>query len=56
MAKSIVNNESLREGHFEALAYIAVAPIKVVISSPLVAEDNQTAIGSCFLIEGENLA
>ena len=46
-----------RRTHFEAhKAYIAAAPVKVVISGPLLAQDHETPIGSCFLIEAENLA
>jgi uncharacterized protein len=46
-----------RRAHFEAhKAYVAASPIKVVISGPLVAEDNETPIGSCFLVEAADLA
>ena len=46
-----------RRAHFEAhKAYIAASPVKVVISGPLLAEDNETPIGSCFLVEADNLA
>lgn len=46
-----------RRTHLEAhKAFIAAAPVKVVISGPLLAEDNHTPIGSCFLIEADNLA
>jgi uncharacterized protein YciI len=32
-------------------AYLGKAPVKIVISGPLVAEDGETMIGSCFLVE-----
>lgn len=32
-------------------AYLAKAPVKIVISGPLVADDGETMIGSCFLVE-----
>ncbi len=45
-----------RRAHFEAhKAYIAAYPVKVVISGPLVAKDNETPIGSCFLVEADDL-
>ncbi len=34
-------------------AYLASAPVKTVISGPLLAEDNETMIGSLFLIEAD---
>jgi uncharacterized protein len=37
-------------------AYVAAATIWTVISGPLLADDNQTMIGSCFLVEAETLA
>ncbi len=46
-----------RRAQFEAhKAYIASSPVKVVISGPLVANDNETPIGSCFLVEADSLA
>jgi uncharacterized protein len=46
----------VRRAYFEAhKAYIAAAPVKVVISGPLVASDNETPIGSCFLVEAGDL-
>jgi uncharacterized protein YciI len=32
-------------------AYLAKASIKIVVSGPLVADDGETMIGSCFLVE-----
>jgi uncharacterized protein len=37
-------------------AYLAKAPVKIVISGPLLAEDGETMIGSCFLIEAQDKA
>jgi len=51
------SSSEIRRSHLEAhKAYIAAAPVKVVISGPLVAQDNETLIGSFFLVEAENLA
>ena len=51
------NASQTRTRHFEAhKAYLSDSEIKVIISGPLVAEDNATAIGSCFLIQAEDLA
>jgi uncharacterized protein YciI len=36
-------------------AYIAAAPVKVVISGPLVGDDGVTPLGSFFLVEADNL-
>jgi uncharacterized protein YciI len=35
-------------------AYLANAPIRIVISGPLLADDNETMIGSLFLFEAES--
>jgi hypothetical protein len=37
-------------------AYLAAAPVKTVISGPLLADDEQTMIGSCFVLEANTLA
>jgi uncharacterized protein len=37
-------------------AYLAAAPVKTVISGPLLADDEQTMIGSCFVLEADSLA
>ena len=37
-------------------AYLATAPVKTVISGPLLADDEQTMIGSCFVLEADSLA
>lgn len=47
----------VRLAHYEAhKAYLAQAKIKTVISGPLVAEDGETMIGSCFLVEADSKA
>jgi len=46
-----------RLANYEAhKAYLGSAPVKTVISGPLLADDEQTMIGSCFVLEAENLA
>ena len=46
-----------RLAHYDAhKAYLATAPIKTVISGPLLADDEQTMIGSCFVVEAASLA
>jgi len=37
-------------------AYLAQAPVKTVISGPLLADDEETMIGSCFVLEADNIA
>ena len=37
-------------------AYLGSAPVKTVISGPLLADDEKTMIGSCFVIEADTLA
>jgi uncharacterized protein len=37
-------------------AYLASAPVKTVISGPLLADDEATMIGSCFVLEAASLA
>lgn len=44
-----------RLAHYEAhKAYLAQAPIKALISGPLLAEDGTTMIGSFFLLEADS--
>ncbi len=46
-----------RLDHYEAhKAYLATKPIKTLISGPLLADDGQTMIGSCFLVEAATMA
>lgn len=41
-----------RLANYEAhKAYLAKATVKTVISGPIVADDGETMIGSCFLVE-----
>lgn len=43
--------------HYEAhKAYLGAAKMKTVISGPLLADDEETMIGSCFLVEAGSLA
>lgn len=45
-----------RLAHYEAhRAYLANPLVTIVISGPLLAVDNETMIGSCFLVEAESL-
>ena len=43
---------SLYEAH---KAYLAQAPVKTVISGPLLADDEETMIGSCFVLEADSI-
>ncbi len=46
-----------RLAHYEAhKAYLATAHVKTVISGPLLADDEETMIGSCFVLEANSLA
>lgn len=46
-----------RLAHYEEhKAYLAKASMKTVISGPLLAEDEQTMVGSCFVVEADSLA
>jgi len=45
-----------RLAHYDAhKAYLADAPVKTVISGPLLAEDGETMIGSLFLFEADTV-
>ena len=35
--------------------YLAQAPVKTVISGPLLADDEETMIGSCFVLEADSI-
>ncbi len=37
-------------------AYLAAAALKTVISGPLLADDEETMIGSCFVLEAKSLS
>ena len=44
-----------RLAHYDAhKAYLASAPVKTVISGPLLADDNETMIGSMFVLEADS--
>ena len=46
-----------RLAHYDAhKAYLATAPVKTVMSGPLLADDETTMIGSCFVLEAHSLA
>jgi len=46
-----------RLAHYEAhRAYLGSAAIRTVISGPLLADDEETMIGSCFVVEAGSLA
>ena len=46
-----------RLDHYEAhKSYLGAAKMKTVISGPLLADDEQTMIGSCFVVEASSLA
>ncbi|KKC34220.1 YciI family protein [Devosia psychrophila] len=46
-----------RSDHYEAhKAYLGAAAMKTVISGPLLADDEATMIGSCFVVEAGSLA
>ena len=46
-----------RLANYEAhKAYLATASMRTVISGPLLADDEQTMIGSCFVVEAASLA
>lgn len=35
--------------------YLSAPTVRIVISGPLLADDNETMIGSCFLVEADSL-
>jgi len=44
----------LRLAHYDAhKAYLASKPINILVSGPLLADDNETMIGSLFLVEAD---
>jgi uncharacterized protein YciI len=46
-----------RLAHYDAhKAYLGAAPIRIVISGPLLADDGETMIGSLFLVEAASKA
>jgi len=43
--------------HYEAhKAYLSTAPVRILVSGPLMSDDGETMIGSLFLIEAETKA
>lgn len=54
--RDFVGQVQKRLDHYDAhKAYLATNPIKTLISGPLLAEDQETMIGSCFLVEAESV-
>jgi len=48
----VVGSAEIRAKHVEAhKAYLSAAPFKILVSGPLLEDDNETINGSCFLIE-----
>ena len=46
-----------RLAHYDAhKAYLGASPLKTLVSGPLLADDNETMIGSCFLLEADSKA
>jgi uncharacterized protein YciI len=51
------NSVEKRLAHYDAhKAYLSSPSVKIVISGPLLEDDNETMIGSCFLVEADTLA
>ena len=45
----------IRLAHYDAhKAYLASNPVTMLVSGPLLADDNETMIGSFFLVEAES--
>lgn len=43
--------------HYEAhKAYLSTAPVRILVSGPLMSDDGETMIGSLFLIEADTKA
>jgi len=48
----VPNSAAIRAKHVEEhKAYLSSAPFKILVSGPLLEDDNETINGSCFLIE-----
>jgi uncharacterized protein YciI len=48
----VPNSAPLRAQHVEDhKAYLSTAPLKILISGPLLEDDRETINGSCFLVE-----
>lgn len=46
-----------RQQNYDAhRAYLETAPVKILVSGPLVSDDGETMIGSLFLIEADSKA
>ncbi len=56
-ALDVEGSAPLRAQHVEAhKAYLSQAPVKILVSGPLLEDDNQTINGSCFLLEADDKA
>jgi uncharacterized protein YciI len=48
----VPSSAEIRVKHVDAhKAYLSAAPFKILVSGPLLEDDNETINGSCFLIE-----
>jgi hypothetical protein len=52
-ADAVDRRLALYEAH---KAYLVNAPVRILISGPLLADDEATMNGSCFLVEADSLA
>ncbi|PUE60203.1 hypothetical protein B9Z44_11860 [Limnohabitans curvus] len=53
----VPGSAEIRAKHVEAhKAYLSAAPFKILVSGPLLEDDNETINGSCFLIEAVDKA
>ncbi len=56
-ALDVPGSAALRAQHVDAhKAYLSQAPLKIVISGPLLEDDNETINGSFFLLEASDKA
>ncbi len=49
----VERSDTVMQAHRE---YLAIAPVKLVVSGPLVSDDEQDTVGSLYLLEAENRA
>ena len=50
-----VDDPSIRQTHYpEHRAYLASAPLDIVIAGPLLGEDGETPVGSLLVVEADN--
>ncbi len=54
-ALDVENSAPLRAKYVEAhKAYLSQASVKILVSGPLLEDDNETINGSCFLLEAQD--